>query len=105
MADAQEAVRRLSITSTSDGTIPKMTADLNDLAEAQNNVSVASATTEKATLSLDQKFASIERRYIAQVRAQQDYQKIQTQVNQAVQQNPALQGARERRFGCRPAAL
>lgn len=91
MADSQEAVRRLTITSTNDGSIPKTTADLNDLAKAQGNVAVASSTTEKATQSLDQKFASIERRYVAQVRAQQDYEKVQRQVNAAVQQNPALQ--------------
>jgi hypothetical protein len=91
MADTQEAVRRLTITAPSDGTIPKQTADLNALAKAQGNVAVASQATEKATLSLDQKFASIERRYVAQVRAQQDYEKIQRQVNAAVAQNPALQ--------------
>lgn len=92
MADAQEAVRRLSIQvqATTTG-VTDATKQLNDLATAQGGVAVASSTTEKATLSLDQKFASIERRYVAQVRAQQDYEKVQKQVNAAVAQNPALQ--------------
>jgi hypothetical protein len=90
MADTQEAVRRLSIQATTSG-LTDATKQLNDLAKAQGGVAVASSTTEKATLSLDQKFASIERRYVAQVRAQQDYEKVQRQVNAAVSQNPALQ--------------
>lgn len=90
MADTQEAVRRLSIQATTVG-VTDATKQLNDLAKAQGGVAVASANTEKATLSLDQKFASIERRYVAGVRAQQDYEKIQRQVNAAVSQNPALQ--------------
>lgn len=90
MADTQEAIRRLSIQTTESGTA-EATKKLNDLARAQGGVAVASSNTEKATLSLDQKFASIERRYVAQVRAQQDYEKIQRQVNAAVSQNPALQ--------------
>lgn len=90
MADVQEAVRRLSIQTTETGTADA-TKKLNDLARAQGGVAVASANTEKATLSLDKSFTSIERKYVAQVRAQQDYEKIQRQVNAAVSQNPALQ--------------
>lgn len=90
MATTQEAIRRLSIQATVSG-VDAATGQLEKLAGAQNDVAVASANTEKATLSLDGKFASIERRYVAQVRAQQDYEKVQRQVNAAVAQNPALQ--------------
>ena len=90
MADVQQAVRRLSIQATTTG-VTDATRQLNDLAKAQGGVAVASATTEKATESLDKKFASIEKRYISSVRAQADFEKTQRMVNAAVAQNPALQ--------------
>ncbi|MEH2508696.1 hypothetical protein V1291_000050 [Nitrobacteraceae bacterium AZCC 1564] len=90
MATAQEAVRRLTIQSSVQG-VDTSTAQLERLADAQNDVAVASSNTEKATLSLESRFAAIERRYNTQVRAQQDYEKVQRQVNAAVAQNPALQ--------------
>lgn len=90
MADVQQAVRRLSIQATTSG-VTDATRQLNDLARAQGGVAVASATTEKATESLDRKFASIEKRYISSVRAQADFEKTQRMVNAAVAQNPALQ--------------
>ncbi len=90
MATAQDAVSRLQIETTSDGS--DAAADsLNKLAEAYGGVAVASSSVEKTTSSLDSKFASIERRYNDQVKAQQDFQKIQNTVNAAVSQNPALQ--------------
>src|SRR5262249_26009047 len=54
-------------------------------------VAVASAGTERASQSLDGKFASLERRFNQTLKAQQDYEKIQRQINAAVAQNPALQ--------------
>lgn len=90
MADIQQAVRRLQIQATTSG-VTDATKQLNDLARAQGGVAVASATTEKATESLDRKFASIEKRYISSVRAQADFEKTQRMVNAAVAQNPALQ--------------
>ena len=90
MATVQEAVRRLSIQATTSG-VDAATTKLDELSDAQQNVAVTSQQTEKATLSLETRFASIERRYVAQVRAQQDYEKVQRQVNAAVSQNPALQ--------------
>jgi len=90
MATAQEAVRRLTIVTSAPGA-DQAAASLRGVAKAMDGVTVASQSQEKATLSLDQKFASIERKYVAQVRAQQDYEKIQRQVNAAVAQNPALQ--------------
>lgn len=90
MATAQEAVRRLTIVTSAPGA-DQAAASLRGVSKAMDGVTVASQSQEKATLSLDQKFASIERKYVAQVRAQQDYEKIQRQVNAAVAQNPALQ--------------
>lgn len=90
MATVQEAVRRLSIQATTSG-VDTATTKLDELSDAQQNVAVTSQQTEKATLSLETRFASIERRYVSQVRAQQDYEKVQRQVNAAVSQNPALQ--------------
>ncbi|WP_158669507.1 phage tail length tape measure family protein [Bradyrhizobium guangdongense] len=90
MANAQEAVRRLTIQTSAPGT-SEATAELNALAQAQRGVTVASETTERATLNLDRSFASIERRYVTQVKAQQDLERVQRQVNAAVALNPALQ--------------
>jgi phage-related minor tail protein len=87
---AQEAVRRLRIEATSTG-VKEATADLNTLAKAQGGVAVSSDEASRATLSLEKRFDSIERRYNATIRAQQEYDKVQRQVNAAVQQNPALQ--------------
>ena len=47
--------------------------------------------TDKASLSLEKSFGSLERRYVDTVRAQQDYAKVQEKVNAAVAQNPELQ--------------
>jgi hypothetical protein len=90
MASTTEAVRRLTIYGQNVG-VTQQTAELQDLARAQGGVAVASNKTEQATVSLDAKFASIERRYIAGVAAQQQYEKVQRAVNAAVAQNPALQ--------------
>lgn len=90
MATTQEAIRRLTIQTSAPGA-DQAAASLRGVEKAMDGVTVASQSTEKATLSLDQKFASIERKYVAQVRAQQDYEKIQRQVNAAVAQNPQLQ--------------
>lgn len=89
MANVQEAVRRLSIQATTSG-VSEATAQLRQLSSAQDGVAVSSDKTERATLSLEKRFESIERRYVETVRAQQDYEKVQRQVNAAVSQNPAL---------------
>lgn len=90
MATVQEAVRRLRIEATSTG-VKEAKADLDALARSQDGVAVAADETSRATLSLEKRFDSIERRYNATIRAQQEYDKVQRQVNAAVQQNPALQ--------------
>lgn len=91
MADIQQAIRRLSIEATEKG-VDEVTGKLKQLGQAQNDVAVASDKTEKASLSLDSRFASLERRFVSTIRQQQDYQKVQRDVNAAVAQNPALQG-------------
>lgn len=90
MADTQEAIRRLTIQTSAPGA-DQAAASLRGVQGALDGVTVASTNTDKATLSLDSKFASIERRYNTALRNQQDYAKLQTQVNLAVAQNPALQ--------------
>jgi hypothetical protein len=90
LATSQEAISRLSIQSTLTGEA-EVTAGLKRISAAQDGVAVSSSSTEKATVSLEKSFASIERRYVAGVAAQQQYEKIQRQVNAAVAQNPALQ--------------
>lgn len=90
MANIQEAIRRLTIWATTPG-VDESTAALNRLAAAQGGVAVQSQNTERTAQSLDAKFSQLERRYNSQVRALQDYEKVQRQVNAAVAQNPALQ--------------
>ncbi|SNS36076.1 hypothetical protein SAMN05216374_0972 [Tardiphaga sp. OK246] len=90
MASVIDAIRRLVIQASAPGAA-QATAELNALAAAQGGVAVASAVTERATTSLDSKFAAIERRYNSALRNQQEYAKIQRDVNAAVAQNPALQ--------------
>jgi hypothetical protein len=90
MATAQDAISRLEIQTSAPGA-DDATDSMNKLAASMGGVTVASTSIEKTTSSLDSKFASIERRYNDQVKALQDYQKIQNTVNAAVAQNPALQ--------------
>ncbi|WP_420133955.1 phage tail length tape measure family protein, partial [Rhodopseudomonas sp.] len=89
-ATVQEAIRRLRIEASSTG-VKEAKADLDALAKSQGGVTVAADETSRATLSQEKRFEAIERRYVATVRAQQDYEKVQRQVNAAVAQNPALQ--------------
>ena len=90
MATSQDAVRRLTIQTSAPGA-DQAAASLHKVEDALAGVTVESLKTEKATLNLDQKFGSIEKRYVATVRAQQEYDKTQRMVNAAVAQNPALQ--------------
>lgn len=87
MATVQEAIKRLRYIFTSEGA-DKVVTDANQVGAA---VIATSSTQERATLSLDRTFASLERRFVTTVRAQQDYARVQGQVNAAVAQNPALQ--------------
>ena len=59
-------------------------------AEGEGKVVDAHTRTERAVLSHEKSFANLERRYNSTIRAQQDYKRVQRQVNAAVAQNPAL---------------
>src|SRR3954466_11998050 len=90
MASIQEAIKRLTWMFTSTGA-DKVADDLNKVGAAQANVAASAEKTEKASLSLEKSFDSLERKFVSTVRAQQDYAKVQDTVNQAVKQNPELQ--------------
>lgn len=87
----QEAIKRLRYVFSSEGA-DKVAQDLGKVAQGQAHVAATAQTSERASLSLDRQFGSLERRYNSTLRAQQDYEKVQRQVNAAVAQNPALQG-------------
>jgi len=89
MADTNEAVRRLTIQSTTQG-VDESTAKLKQLSGAFDGVTVASSSTEKATLSAEGKFAALERRFSTLSAQQSAFDKIQRTVNTALSQNPAL---------------
>lgn len=86
---ATEAIRRIRQVFSVEGADAVVAANQR-VAQSQQGIAATSTSTERATLSLDRQFASIERRYNATVRAQQDYERVQRQVNAAVAQNPAL---------------
>ena len=83
---ATEAIKRLRYIFSSEGA-DKVASDANKVGAAVT----ASATTQ-TRLALDQEksFANLERRYVTTIRAQQDYEKVQRQVNAAVAQHPEL---------------
>lgn len=89
MATVQEAVRRLKVESTESGT-DAVTGKVKNLDKAYAGLAVTSQTTEKAALSLDRQFLNLQRRFDENFRKQQDYEKVQRQVNAAIAQNPAL---------------
>src|SRR4029077_900270 len=83
MVDIKEAIRRLFYQYKVEGA--------DEVMATQEAIAVSTSKTDKASLSLEKSFSSLERRYVDTVRAQQDYQKVQEKVNSAVAQNPALQ--------------
>lgn len=89
MTDINQAIRRLSIQTTTSG-VSEATRQLNDLARAQGGVAVSSAATERATLSADSAFQKLERRYQTASAQQAAFERTQRLVNAAVAQNPAL---------------
>ena len=83
-------IRTITIMGKAEG-LDKLTADINKLAAAEQNVAVVSEQSAKGMLTLEQSMAKLERRFVDGVRAQQDYEKIQRELNRAVEQNPELQ--------------
>jgi len=86
----EEVRKRLTVETQSSG-LDKTASEINKVADAEARLAVTSSSAEKAQLSLDKTFANLERRYVDGVRQQQELAKVQTQVNAAVAQNPALQ--------------
>lgn len=82
MANTQEAVRRLTIVSTTRG-VSETTAQLKQLAGAQQDVAVASEKSEKATQSQERRLESIQRRYDQEFRAQRELAKVQRDLDAA----------------------
>lgn len=83
-------IRTLTIKSTTEG-IPESTAALKNLQTAHENVAKVTETSAKHQLSMEKALAQNERRFNSSLRAQQDFEKVQKQLNLAVAQNPALQ--------------
>jgi hypothetical protein len=90
VATIQDAIKRLIYQFSSVGA-DQLVADQNKVADANANIAATSQTASTASLSLEKSFDSLERRYVTTVRAQQDFEAVQTKVNAAVAQNPALQ--------------
>jgi hypothetical protein len=68
----------------------KVVAANRDVAASGEQVAKTSEKQTQASLSLEKSFNNLERRFNAQVRAQQDYAKVQKTVQDAVGQNAAL---------------
>lgn len=85
----EEAIKRLRIESTSSG-VGNVASEINKVADAEARLTVESQKSERAQLSLENSFAKLERRYVDGVRQQQEYARVQRDVNAAVSQNPAL---------------
>jgi hypothetical protein len=83
-------IRTITIRGTSEG-LDKLEADIKKVAAAEQNVAIVSEQAAKSSLTLEQSMAKLERRFVEGVRAAQDYEKIQKEINRAVAQNPQLQ--------------
>src|SRR3990167_7092683 len=90
MANIQEAIKRLIYQFTSDGA-DKVAADMAKVNQEGAKLTAGVATQGKSALDLTKSFDGLERRYVSTVRRQQDYQKVQDKVNDAVKQHPELQ--------------
>lgn len=86
----QNVIRTLTIRSTTEG-VPESTAALKSLQAAHENVAKVTETSAKHQLSMEKALAQNERRFNSALRSQQDFERVQKQVNAAVAQNPALQ--------------
>lgn len=83
-------IRALTIRSSVEGA-DKTKADLKGIQSAHEGVARTTETSAKGQLSLADAVSKAERRWNTAIRAQQDFEKVQRQMNLAVAQNPALQ--------------
>jgi hypothetical protein len=90
MPSTDDVIKRLIYQFSSTGA-DKVAADLGQVNAEQTKLAVSSQQTTRASLDLEQSFDKLERRFNTTIRAQQDYAKVQDQVNAAVKQHPELQ--------------
>lgn len=76
------AIQRIDIVATSTG-VAQATAGLDALGSAHQGVTVASETSERATLSLERRVESISRKFDLQYRAEQELAKVERDLNAA----------------------
>lgn len=76
------AIQRIDIVATSNG-VAQATAGLDALGRAHQGVSLASETTERATLSLERRVESISRKFDLQYRAEQKLAKVERDLSAA----------------------
>ena len=100
-----DTVDKVIIQSSSEGT-DQATSELQGLAKAYDGVTVASQSTERATVSAESKFSSLERRLGTSTGQMSQFEKGVATINVALAQNPALQdraydalGKLEQRYG------
>lgn len=87
-AAIQEAKRRLTIEATSRG-LKEAAADARALGTAVDGVAVASERSTKSTVSMERAWASVQRRYDSNIRAQQEMARVERVANQAQAQGLA----------------
>lgn len=97
MPDFNTITKTLTIRGRTEG-VDEAAASVGKLRDEYGRFIKTSETTAKVTdtvsksqLSLSDSFAKTERRFNSSIRAQQDFEKVQRQMNMAVAQNPALQ--------------
>lgn len=76
------AIQRIDIVTTTNG-VTQATAALDALGRAHQGVTVASETSERATLSLERRVESISRKFDLQYRAEQELAKVERDLNAA----------------------
>jgi len=90
MATIEEAIKRLVFEFTTKGE-SDVVAAVSAVDKATAGLTVTSQTQEKSAVSLEGRFASLERRFGTTQGQADQYNKIQKDVNKALEQNPALQ--------------
>ncbi len=82
MADIQEAIRRLTIEATARG-VSETSALLKRMVETQNEVTVSSEKSERATQTMERRLESIQRRYDDEYRKRRELLKLEKDLDAA----------------------
>jgi hypothetical protein len=80
-----DTIRKITVQGRTDG-VREATADLKQMAAAQDGVAASSDRTQRATLSMEKRLESLQRRFDADYRAQQDFSKAARDLDRAQQQ-------------------